>query len=494
MKSPDQIFGQLFYDLHTSGLWPDGKVISDAIPITKVDEIIEKYDVQKELDDFDLRIFFEQHFRYNTIPTSDFVSDTSKSTEEHISRLWDHLSRSSDTHAEGSSLIPLPNKYVVPGGRFNEIYYWDSYFTMLGLVESGRIDMVESMIENFAWQINTIGFIPNGNRTYFLGRSQPAFFSLMINLLANVRDDSVYLKYKDTLIKEYTFWNESNKELEVDKSSGHVIRLVDGKLNRYFDKYNTPRPEMFGDDTDLKSELKTDNDNLFAHLRAACESGWDFSSRWLDSSQKLSTIQTLNIIPVDLNCLLYNLELTISKCFQVSNDEIQEKRYYQLAEKRSELIRSYFWSDKEGFFFDYDFTQKHLSVVKSLAAVFPLYFNIATDLQADRVRQVIEQEFLKPGGVVTTNIDSGQQWDAPNGWAPLQYMTVKALLNYGYKELANEIKERWLSLNDKVFKNTGKMLEKYNVVDTNLLSGGGEYPVQDGFGWTNGVYLFFKNL
>jgi len=492
IKSPDQLFGQLFSDLHLSGIWSDGKVISDATPLFDVETINAAYNSEKQADDFDLKVFFENHFQYFSVPGEDFKSDTSMSVEEHINTLWKHLRRESDTPIEGSSLIALPNAYIVPGGRFNEIYYWDSYFTMLGLIEVKNFEMIESMIDNFAWQIRKFGFIPNGNRTYFLGRSQPPFFSLMVSLLAEHKGDSIYIKYFDTLLMEYSFWMSADEQiLDMNKCDAHVVQCNETILNRYFDKFDSARPEMFGDDIKVSKGTIREDKVLFSNLRSGCESGWDFSSRWLDGNLELSTIHALDILPIDLNCLLYNLEKTIAKVAKIKNNHKLEDSFETLAAQRSVAVQSLFWNSDRDFFFDFNFKTKSLKSVESLAALFPLFFNIASDVQAKSVAEKIEQVFLKPGGLLTTTIQSGQQWDAPNGWAPLQYIAVKGLENYGYKNLSNEIKSRWLALNDKVFQNTGKMLEKYNVVDVNLESGGGEYPVQDGFGWTNGVYLSF---
>jgi alpha,alpha-trehalase len=494
MKSPDQIFGQLFIDLHLSGIWHDGKVISDSTPLFEVDVILTAYEKQKNNPGFDLKVFFENHFEYFSVPTQDFKSDTSMSVSEHISRLWSHLSRSSDLEISGSSLIPLPNPYVVPGGRFNEIYYWDSYFTMLGLEVSQKLEMVESMVDNFSWQISSLGFIPNGNRSYFLGRSQPPFFSLMVALLARQKGKDIYIKYSNSLQKEYDFWMSHDKdELKSTGCSQHVVNCGNVLLNRYYDKFNSARPEMYGDDVRLTSNLSRNANDIYSNLRSACESGWDFSSRWLGPDLTLSTIHALDIIPIDLNCLLYHLEFQISKSNKVLGNIEESEKFLNLAEIRKNAINEYFWNSEKQFYFDYNHIEKIQTSVESLAAVFPLFFNLANDKQAKSVADKIQSDFLMPGGVLTTTIESGQQWDAPNGWAPLQYLTVKALENYGFNKLATEIKSRWLALNDRVFKNSGKMLEKYNVVDVSLMSGGGEYPVQDGFGWTNGVYLNFLN-
>ena len=154
----------------------------------------------------------------------------------------------------------------------------------------------------------------------------------------------------------------------------------------------------------------------------------------------------------------------------------------------------YFWNEENGFFQDYNFEKSAFTSELTLAGAFPLYFGLADENQAEEVKNVLMEKFLKDGGLVTTLEHSGQQWDAPNGWAPLQWICVKGLLNYGYIEEAKDIMTRWLALNEKVFKNTGKMMEKYNVEDLSLLSGGGEYETQDGFGWTNGVALGFKQI
>ncbi len=485
--SPRIIFGELFEALHRAEVLTDGKQISDAIPKTNPDDILKAYRLSKNKPYFSIAIFFNEHFQVQESPSSDFKSDTSKSVIDHIELLWEVLQRKADVLVEGSSLIPLPKAYIVPGGRFNEIYYWDSYFTMLGLAESKRYDLIESMLDNFAYLIDEFGFIPNGNRTYFCSRSQPPFFSLMMKLLAEEKGSNVYTNYEEQLKAEYKFWMDGIQDIsEKNTSVKHVVNLDGDVLNRYFDSQASPRAEMFYTDEKDSAESKQRKETYYASVRAACESGWDFSSRWLDESMNLHSIHTSDIIPVDLNCLLYHLELSLIKTAQ---NEKEVLKFSEAAEKRRQLIRKVFWSEEEAFFFDYNFIKKKLCPVKSLAAVYPLYFKIANPSQAKAVAACLESEFLKEGGLISTTITSGQQWDAPNGWAPLQWMSIVGLRNYGYHELADEIKTAWTRLNIKVYQNTGKLLEKYNVVDTNLESGGGEYPVQDGFGWTNGVLL-----
>lgn len=481
---PEEVFGELFVDLQTSKLWEDDKFLTDAVPNRSPKAILDDYALQKNGEGFHLKTFFEDNFSPSHVSTTHFKTDPNKSTVEHIKSLWPYLKREADTFIEGSSLIPLSKPYIVPGGRFNEIYYWDSYFTMLGLKKHGEIEVIQNMVDNFAWMIQNIGFIPNGNRTYFLGRSQPPFFALMVQVLAEIKGDDVYKNYLDALVKEHQFWMSKTGE-----NTEHLISYNGYQLNRYFDSKQGPRPEMYA--TDLHDYKKYNEPvDYYSHVRAACESGWDFSCRWFQDPMDLSSIQTLNILPVDLNSLLWNLEATIAKAMKLSNDK-NAPSWEALADRRAQSIQSLFWNNQREYFCDINFILKEHTAIDSLAGVYPLFFNLASAEQADAVAKKIESEFLRPGGLVSTTYETGQQWDSPNGWAPLQYMAVIGLENYGYHTLAKNIKDRWISLCDQVYKNTGKMLEKYNVCDTSLLSGGGEYPVQDGFGWSNGVYVAF---
>ena len=493
-QTPDQIYKNLFQALHLSGIWSDGKAIADAIALFPPEEIVADYEKQKDLPHFDLQRFFELHFKLQSTSQSGFRTDKNKSEEEHIRSLWDVLCRPADTPQEGSSLIPLPYPYLVPGGRFNEIYYWDSYFTMLGLRLHQRWDIIEGMINNFAWMIDQIGFIPNGNRTYFLGRSQPPFFSSMVELLAKEKGETIFVQYLPALLKEYAFWMSGTEKLSPSNPAAeHVVQVEGGVLNRYYDHFYDPRQEMYLADIEIQEASGRESQKLFLDIRAACESGWDFSSRWFDDQQSLNTINTSEIIPVDLNCLLFHLETTISKASALAGAPEQSAAFQENAESRKTLIQNYCWNEQEGYFYDWQFARSEQTPVLSLAGVFPLFFGLATPEQALRVKQKIEQHLLAQGGALSTNNTTGQQWDAPNGWAPLQWMTVAGLDRYGRKKLASEIAERWTELNEKVYRSTGKFLEKYNVQDLSLEAGGGEYPVQDGFGWSNGVYLALKN-
>jgi alpha,alpha-trehalase len=480
--------GQLFEDVQLQNILGDGKTFPDCIPKKSTEEILLDYEKEKGRPGFELKKFVDANFSLPKAYSSDYQSDTDKSAKQHVEALWNVLTRNPDQ--ESGSLIPLPHPYIVPGGRFREIYYWDSYFTMLGLQESGRTDLIENMIDNFAYLINTVGYIPNGNRTYFLGRSQPPFFSLMVKLLSEQKKNAL-IHYLPQLEKEYQFWMRGVDDLSDQVTAKHrVVKMPDGSvLNRYWDEYETPRPEAYKEDVELSHHSKQNPNELYRHLRAAAESGWDFSSRWFRDENSFGSIHTTEIIPIDLNGLLLHLEQVLAEAFQQKGDSTKSGEYRQQAEKRKNAILKYCWNDSKGFFFDYDFVANEQKEHYTLAAAFPLFFNVANQGQALRVEHILRDQFLKTGGLTTTIVHSGQQWDAPNGWAPLQWIAFRGLLNYGLNETSNQIKTSWTNSNLKVYRKTGKMTEKYDVWNKDGEASGGEYPNQDGFGWTNGVFL-----
>lgn len=492
---PAELYGNLFYDVQTRAIFQDSKTFVDAIPKYNVGLIRQRYDMLEDTTTAGMKTFLDQHFE---IPEAnqDFKSD-SLQIGNHIKSLWEVLKRPANDSISGT-LIPLPNDYIVPGGRFREVYYWDSYFTMLGLQVDGENEVIRNMVENFAFLIDELGFIPNGNRTYYLGRSQPPFFSLMVEILADIEGEQVYVEFLEALEKEHSFWMKGANQLKPGNALHRVVMLKDSTvLNRYYDQFATPRPESYREDVEtaeiaLKANPYLKKEEIYRNLRAGAESGWDYSSRWLVKNEenefKLSSIRTTSILPIDLNALLYKLEKTISRAAKISGKDEISASYAKLADERAEAIQTYFWDPELEFFQDYNFEKQGFTGNLSLAAMYPLFFQIANAQQAGKVAFKINEVFLKAGGVVTTPYNTGQQWDAPNGWAPLQWITIQGLRNYEHRELSEEIKKRWLKINREVYGRTYKMTEKYNVLDLSKESGGGEYPTQDGFGWTNGVY------
>ncbi|HEV7330617.1 MAG TPA: alpha,alpha-trehalase TreA [Flavisolibacter sp.] len=491
--TPDSLWGQLFKDVQLTRAFGDNKTFVDMVPQQSPQEILNKYTKLKKRDSATLRQFVQANFYLPANPETKIQKGIS--LRQHLASLWTTLTRPKDSVRQNSSLLPLPGAYVVPGGRFREIYYWDSYFTMQGLAVNNRYDLIGDMLDNFQYLIETYGHIPNGNRNYYLSRSQPPFFALMVELLAMAKGDTIFRKYFPALEKEYAFWMDGSEGLKPGQAFRRVVRLEDGTvLNRFFDDSNAPRQESYAEDLHTAQRYTNKDSLAYRNLRAGAESGWDFSSRWFADTLHLTTIETTNIIPVDLNALLFSYETILSKAATASGQSEKAADYQLKAERRQKAVLRYCWNADLQFFFDYDFKEKTTTNKWSAAGAMPLFTELATPHHAMFVKKTLGDKFLKEGGIVTTLYKTGQQWDAPNGWAPLQFIAVKGLMNYGFYELPKTIAERWMAINEKVFAATGKMMEKYNVENTNLISGGGEYPTQDGFGWTNGVYLKFFEM
>lgn len=475
----------LYTAVQAQKIFTDSKHFVDGIPVAPPATLLDRYEKEKGLPGFDLNEFVERNFIFPQEIVTGYHSDN-KPLLQHLEDLWSVLKRLPS--GDLGTLISLPYPYIVPGGRFREVYYWDTYFTMLGLQVSGRVDIIRNMVDNFAYLLDHLGFIPNANRTYYLGRSQPPFFSLMVSLLSAEDGEAVLKKYRPQLEKEYAFWMDG--EPGPAQAYRHLVKMPGGfAMNRYWDDYDTPRPESYTEDMELAARSGRSPAIVYRHTRAAAESGWDFSCRWFADGQHMETIQTTDLIPVDLNCLLLHLEETLLKACTLSDDTAAMAVFKEKVRRRRQAIQQYNWDEAAGFYFDYNHAAGQASRLYTLAAVYPLFFQLASPEQAKRVARVLEEKFLQEGGLVTTPYKTGQQWDAPNGWAPLQWMAWKGLMNYGHKTLAATIQKRWLAMNEKVYAATGKMMEKYNVMDMSTPAGGGEYENQDGFGWTNGVYL-----
>ena len=224
-------------------------------------------------------------------------------------------------------------------------------------------------------------------------------------------------------------------------------------------------------------------------IRAGTESGWDFSSRWFADSRTMAAIDATEIIPVDLNALLFGMEGAIrAGCERAGDHDCAEDFAKRVAARRAAIDR-YLWDPSRGVYLDYRWAAKQRTDHVTAATLYPLFTRLASEAEAASVANTVEAELMKPGGIVTTTLDTGQQWDWPNGWAPVQWIAVEGLAGYGQNRLAETIACRWMANVSRVYRSTGKLIEKYDVIETNKPGGGGEYPTQDGFGWTNGVML-----
>lgn len=481
VATPADIYADLFRAVQLGRVFPDGKTFVDAQPRRDPRAIMADYARTRPTGDA-LREFVLANF---AVPGME--QPARPGLRAHIRQLWPQLAREPVAARDGGSALALPAPYVVPGGRFREIYYWDSYFTMLGLKVDGQQPLIEGMLDNFTSLIERFGHVPNGARTYYVSRSQPPFFALMLGL-SDAADPVVRKRRLAALRREHGFWMAGARCLGRAGACLRVVRMPDGSLlNRYFDDRDTPRDESYAEDVaTARAAAPRAEAEVYRHLRAGAESGWDFSSRWLDDGARLATIRTTDIVPVDLNSLLFAVERRIAEACAALRDTACARDFTRQAGRRRAAIDRHLWVAAEGRYADWDRSARRPTPHLTAATLYPLFVGAASPDQARAVAATTEARLLAPGGLRTTLVRTGQQWDRPNGWAPLQWVAVDGLDRTGHARLAREIARRWVATVDRVYRETGKMLEKYDVEEVRA-GGGGEYPTQDGFGWTNGV-------
>jgi alpha,alpha-trehalase len=481
VSSPADVYGPLFRAVQRGHVFADGKTFVDATPKRAADAIIAEY-ARTKPEGAALKAFVLANF---VVPGEN--DRGSGDLRTHVRDLWPQLVRQPVVPVAGSSALPLPAPYVVPGGRFREIYYWDSYFTMLGLKVDGQQPLVESMLDDFTSLIERYGHIPNGTRTYYLSRSQPPYYALMLDLSTNT-DPAVAKRRLAALRAEHAYWMKGATCLTGKPACLRVVRMPDGSvLNRYYDDRDTPRDESYAEDveTAAKAALRPATETQ-RNLRAGAESGWDFSSRWLRDPASLATIHTTDIVPVDLNSLLWAMERRIAARCATAGDAACTTAFTTLAAKRKTAIDRYLWQATSARYADWDLSARKPSGSINAAMLQPLFVGLASPAQARAVAATVRASLIAEGGLRTTTLRTGLQWDEPNGWAPLQWVAIEGLAKNGETVLAKDIARRWLGTVGAAYAETGKMLEKYNI-EQRTPGGGGEYPVQDGFGWTNGV-------
>ncbi|WP_447763273.1 alpha,alpha-trehalase TreF [Sphingopyxis panaciterrae] len=477
--TPAELYGPLLACVQERGILADGKTFVDAVPLRPIADIMADFERLSPGDEA-LRRFVDANFRLPARFDPPDPAAPTQSLRAHIRAMWSNLARDPQSGAINSSALPVGHRHVVPGGRFREIYYWDSFFTMLGLVRDGEIALATGIVDALTDLIEDHGHVPNGTRTYYLGRSQPPLFHMMVALLDDARPD-VAARRLAAMKREHAWWMEGAEDLAPGMRAHRVARLADGSLlNRYWDPRGTPRDESWREDVETATGSGRPAGDVYRDLRAGAESGWDFSSRWLEGTS-LSSIRTTAIAPIDLNAFLFGLETAIAAC-----GDSDATLYAEGAERRREAVTRHLWNEEERYFGDYDLELDQLRPSITAAALAPLLAGLATGEQADATARATRKHLLAPGGLRTTLVDSGQQWDSPNGWAPLQWIAVAGLRRYGHPELAQEIARRWVATVEATYLRTGLLYEKYDV-ESPAIGRGGEYAPQIGFGWTNGV-------
>ncbi|CAL8348738.1 unnamed protein product [Arctogadus glacialis] len=418
-----------------------------------------------------------------------------------LNQLWKSLGRKIRQevrdHPELYSLIPTPHPLVVPGGRFRELYYWDSYWVVNGLLLSEMTTTARGMIQNLLYLVDRYGFVPNGGRVYYERRSQPPFLTLMVESYYQATQDQAFLRGAlPTLDKEYSFWMQNRS-----------LTLHNHTLNRHRVPVGSPRPESYTDDLELAEGLTTDLQKqlLWEELKAGAESGWDFSSRWYRATPpgqtpSLGDTGASQVLPVDLNALLCRNERTLASFHRLLGDPEAAAGYERAAAVRQRAMEALMWDERRGAWFDFSLltnatrTQFHPS---NLAPLWAQCFSAPA--MAERALLYLQESgaLRFPNGVPASLQDSGQQWDYPNAWPPLQHMLIEGLSKLPSdeaKKLAFDLAQNWIRTNWRAFDKYDAMFEKYDVNGDGKPGGGGEYDVQLGFGWTNGVVLQLLDL
>jgi alpha,alpha-trehalase len=405
-------------------------------------------------------------------------------------------------HVRDQGLLYLPRPYVVPGGRFNEMYGWDSYFIELGLLRDGEIGLAQDMSDNFLYEIRNYGKILNANRTYYLTRSQPPFLTQMVlGVFQRTKNRRWLRDALPAIEKYYRYWT----------TEPHLVPQTG--LSRYLDLGDGPAPEVISAERDplgrthyelVKDYFRTheikdydvaqyynrQTDQLTSLFykgdRSMRESGFDPSNRFGPFS-----VDIIHYNPVCLNSLLYLMEMQTAEIAELLGLATEAQIWRSRGIARAERINRLLWDAEDGLYYDHNFEHQRLRKYAFLTTFYPLWAGIATREQAARVAGNLS-EFEQPGGLQTSAVASGNQWDAPFGWAPLQLIAVQGLRRYGFSEAADRIAMKFLSLVRDEYLKSGTIVEKYDVVRrTAEVNGGirfGYRSNETGFGWTNAVF------
>eukprot|EP00095_Tigriopus_kingsejongensis_P003748 maker-scaffold911_size81771-snap-gene-0.16 protein:Tk03748 transcript:maker-scaffold911_size81771-snap-gene-0.16-mRNA-1 annotation:"hypothetical protein DAPPUDRAFT_314347" len=428
-----------------------------------------------------------------------------KNMAKDVHKRWKDLGRkirSSLRESSSTSLIFLEEPFIVPGGRFREMYYWDTYWTILGLIQSGMTETIKGMLVNFSELIQKLGHIPNGNRIYYNRRSQPPLYIAMVDEYHKATGDDTFVRtLMEQMDREFQFW--INNRTELIEHGGEEYRMA-----LYNVEVDGPRPESYREDFNDAQKLESPEDQLefYMNMKSGAESGWDYSTRWFVSedggeSQELIDIATRHIVPVDLNSYLCRSSRILSDLFKRFGNDLKATEYQDHFKAFRDAIEHVLWNEEEGSWFDFDLMNMKQRKQFYPSNIGPLWANCYPQLrQANKIDKFLT--YLKSsgalnyaGGVPTSLVRSGQQWDYSNAWPPLQELIVTGLENTGNKEasdLALELVRRWVKNIFVSYQQSNfSMFEKYDVDQIGLPGGGGEYDVQEGFGWTNGVLLDF---
>ncbi|VVC33385.1 Six-hairpin glycosidase-like,Glycoside hydrolase, family 37 [Cinara cedri] len=522
--------GELLDDIQSCRLFGDSKTFVDMKLKKNETDILEAYAVLKsqtgtpvprnKMLDF-IASNFEECKLLEWIPSDfkenplivDTVQDSSyKSFVKSVNQLWKTLAKkvSDDVYKnpELYSAIYLPNGFFIAGDRFNEIYYWDSYWIIKGALICGMQDTVKGIIENFIYMVQKYGCVLNGGRIYYSGRSQPPFLLQMVDAYYKFTHDSNFvLDNLECLEQEVKFWL-TKRCITVEKDGQYYT------LARYNTRTCGPRPESYYEDKNLAQPLNTllDKNDLYARIKSAAESGMDFSTKHFNNNGSntgtLINTDPQNFFYVELNSILQSNCEILSKFFFMKGDQLKADKYNLYGTRFQRGIDNLLWNEEEGIWLDYDITTKKSRNYFYGTNFVPLftgsYLKDKSDYYGDRaIQYLIKNKIINDNlklncvfCVPTSLYESSQQWDYPNCWPPLQSMLIFGLdstTSEKAKMCAFNLADAWIKTNYAGFQKTGYMFEKYSAISFGTSGDGGEYKPQKGFGWTNGVVFEIFN-
>lgn len=476
-------YGDLLKAVQLSGIYNDSKTFVDKPMKVDPDEVLNAfYQLPTPYSKESLEIFLDEYFDpagsdlvdwvpedYVEYPAflSTITDDDYYSWAVGLNNLWLLLGRSVNEtvlqNPQRHSFLPRPFPMVVPGGRFRESYYWDSYWIIRGLLVCDMYSTALNVISNLIQDISNFGFVPNGGRIYYLDRSQPPLLSEMV--MTYIDYQMTHRLYDQNLV---SFIREAYKALTIEHDwwmnplNGHVVDINGQILNRYHSNATTPRPESYKEDYD-NNGFEPD---FYQNVRGGAETGWDFSSRWIRGGVNVSFIATHEIVPVDLNSILYQMECNLAK-LDILNSSLSSipaftelwfsvdftsasycgnataNNYYLAAKSRSEAIHSILWDKSSSRWRDFNTSSQEFSSVNTIESWTPLWAGLSfgnSSLNDEIVNALNTSGLIQPGGILTTSFESGQQWDAPNAWPPLVLIAIEGL------RLVNTTNSRMLSV------------------------------------------------
>ncbi|KAL3846756.1 hypothetical protein ACJMK2_017717 [Sinanodonta woodiana] len=509
--------GPILEAVQMASLFPDSKTFVDMNLKTSPDDVLAKFKQLGNYSKNDLHKFVTDHFAgpgeelqewkpldfvENPSFLSDIIDADLKDFAKHLCEIWSDLGKTVKIDVKQNpgkySFIYLEKPFIVPGKRFREVYYWDSYWIVKGLLACEMHTTVKGMLENMISLVKRFGFIPNGGRIYYTMRSQPPFLIPMVYEYFQTTNDVKFLQDNIQYLEdEYEFW-QRNRTVSISRNG------KTHQLNHYASLANRPRPESYKEDNITFDGMpEEDKKTVLSHISSSCESGWDFSSRWMkrDPNQPLTlnTTITKDIVPVDLNSVLCWNEKIMAYFYNISGNATKSAFFHDQYNKRRASIEEILWNNASGIWQDYSISNNSHRDFFYASHIYPLFADCVSDDQKsvereERIMKYLEQQqvLYYEGGVPASTVNTTQQWDFPNAWPPLQHVMIKALAQgklQTTRDKAFNLTSKWIYSNWKGWKETGKMFEKYDATTSGRRGGGGEYDVQEGFGWTNGVVL-----